>query len=71
MKFFDPNIQTKGRLIRLTGGALCIALSVALVLLTPTPWWVALFPALAGVFAIFEGARGWCVLRACKIKTPF
>jgi hypothetical protein len=27
--------------------------------------------AAGGGFMIFEALRGWCVLRACKIKTPF
>ena len=24
-----------------------------------------------GVFVLFEALRGWCVLRACGVKTPF
>jgi len=24
----------------------------------------------AGVFLLFEGLLGWCLLRACHIKTP-
>jgi hypothetical protein len=26
--------------------------------------------ALAGIFMIFEAARGWCLARACGLKTP-
>jgi hypothetical protein len=25
----------------------------------------------SGLFVLFEAVRGWCLLRACKIKTPF
>ena len=31
---------------------------------------VGIFLCVAGSFMIFEGARGWCALRAIGIKTP-
>ncbi len=31
--------------------------------------WVCLPLVVAGLFAIFEAVRGWCVLRACGIRT--
>jgi hypothetical protein len=32
-------------------------------------WWACAVCMLAGIFALFEAARGWCLLRACGIKT--
>jgi hypothetical protein len=32
-------------------------------------WWIGLFLVVPGLFAIFEALRGWCVVRACGIKT--
>ena len=31
--------------------------------------WVCLVLVAFGLFAIFEAVRGWCLLRACGIKT--
>lgn len=65
-RFFAPNIDRKGRLFRgimglaLLGGAVfCFGVS---------PWLAALL-ALAGVFGLVEALRGWCMARACGIKT--
>ena len=32
-------------------------------------WWAGLILVAAGLFAIFEAVRGWCLLRACGVKT--
>jgi hypothetical protein len=65
-RFFAPNIEGKGRLLRgLTGMAL---LAVA-VLACDASLWLAFALAVAGAFALFEAFRGWCVARACGIKT--
>ena len=65
-QFFARNINGKGRLVRglaglalLAGAALGINESV----------WLAGLLAAAGLFGLFEALRGWCVLRACGIKT--
>jgi len=68
-KFLSPNIDGKGRLVRAVYGGLMIAAG----------WWlhdanhpvlsVAAF--LAGGFAWLEAARGWCIVRACGIKTKW
>ena len=35
-----------------------------------TEWpWLAVMLAMAGVFCLFEAIRGWCVMRACGVKT--
>ena len=61
-----PNLTAAGRWVRaiwavlmFTGSALVVAWSV----------WLALPLALLGGLALFEAARGWCLLRACGIRT--
>ncbi len=67
MGFWSQNITGTGRLVRILSGIILIAAAVVLGIegVRLWPW---LLGGL-GVFTIFEGARGWCVLRACKIKT--
>jgi hypothetical protein len=37
-----------------------------------TDWpWLAVLLAMAGVFGLFEALRGWCLMRACGVKTKF
>ena len=67
-KFFAPNIDGKGRWIR---GLLGLAFLIAAALVGSRAWWAGLLLAVYGVFALFEAARGWCVVRACGIKTKF
>ena len=64
--FFSRNIDNPGRLVRGLG---------ALVLLVGAGFGftVSVWPGLgllaAGIFVGFEALRGWCVMRACGIKT--
>lgn len=64
--FFPRNIDNKGRLVRGLG---------ALVLLAGAGYgftvsvWLGLGLLAAGMFVGFEALRGWCVMRACGIKT--
>lgn len=65
-RWFAPNIGRPGRIARgllglglLAGAAFCWGVS----------GWLALLLAAAGAFALFEALRGWCVARACGIKT--
>ena len=64
--FFSRNIDNSGRLVRGLG---------ALVLLVGAGFgftvfvWLGLGLLAAGVFVGFEALRGWCVMRACGIKT--
>ena len=64
--FFPRNIGNPGRLVRGLG---------ALVLLVGAGFgftvsvWLGLGLLAAGVFVGFEALRGWCVMRACGIKT--
>ena len=64
--FFARNIDNKGRLVRglgalmlLVGAGFGFTVSV----------WLGLGLLAAGVFVGFEALRGWCVMRACGIKT--
>ena len=64
--YFTPNIGKGGRIVRGLG---------ALVLLVAagschTVWLSGVLTGV-GVFGVFEALRGWCVLRACHMKTPF
>ena len=38
-------------------------------LLSGRSGWACFFLVAFGVFALYEAARGWCLLRACGIKT--
>lgn len=69
------NIDQRGRRARLISGAVVVlcggALIVAGLIVASKPLLaVGVFLDVAGAFMIFEGARGWCVLRAMGIKTP-
>lgn len=64
--FFSRNIDNKGRLIRGIG-ALALLVGAAFGFhLSP---WLGLALLASGIFVSFEALRGWCVLRACGIKT--
>jgi membrane-bound ClpP family serine protease len=65
-KFLASNLQTKGRIVRggisavlLLAALLCFSISIELATLL----------LVSGLFVLFEAIRGWCVLRACGIKT--
>jgi hypothetical protein len=65
-EFFARNIDGKGRLVR---GLMGIALLVGAAFTLAQSFWLAALLASAGVFGLFEAARGWCLARACGIKT--
>ena len=64
--FFARNIDRRGRIVRAVWG---LALIVAGVLVWPRSAWICVALAAAGAFALYEAVRGWCVMRACGIKT--
>jgi hypothetical protein len=49
-------------------GALCL---IAGIVLVDYRLWLGLIFVVAGLFAIFESLRGWCLIRACGLKTRF
>ncbi len=63
-----PNIGTKGRLVRGGVGIILIAGAVAA---GYAHWALCAGLAVGGLFMLFEALRGWCALRACRIRTPF
>jgi len=64
--FFAPNIDRKGRLVR---GLMGLGLLVGAAFTFSDSMWLAGLLAVAGLFAVFEAARGCCLARACGIKT--
>lgn len=65
-KFFRPNIGKSGRIARGVIGALCL---IAGIVLVDFVLWLGLIFVVAGLFAIYEAVSGWCLARACGIKT--
>ena len=69
MGFWTPNIDRRGRIIR---GIMTVALFTAsFIAHRKGIEWLAVILAISALVGVVEAARGWCVLRACKIKTRF
>jgi hypothetical protein len=68
MPFLRPNIDTKGRIIRAIAA---LAMAFAAFLTWPHSRSVGIALAATSAFVAFEAARGWCVARACGVKTKF
>ena len=64
--FFRPNIKRSGRIARGVIGALCL---IAGIILVDFILLLGLILVVAGLFAIYEALSGWCLARACGIKT--
>lgn len=64
--FFKPNITTAGRVARFVFGCL---LAAAAGFLWQTSIALSMALGFLAVFCWFEAARGWCLARACGIKT--
>jgi hypothetical protein len=69
------NIDQRGRRARLISGAVVVLCGGALIVTgliigSKALLVVGIFLDVAGSFMIFEGARGWCALRAMGVKTP-
>ncbi|MCX8155072.1 MAG: DUF2892 domain-containing protein [Verrucomicrobiae bacterium] len=65
--FFAPNIGKTGRWLRGISGLLCGGGGVYVALARGRGWgWLLVA---AGAFMIYEALRGWCVARACGLKT--
>ncbi|MGB7746691.1 MAG: hypothetical protein WBN75_05310 [Verrucomicrobiia bacterium] len=67
-RFFKANLDRNGRMARGVMGALCLIAGIILVDFT---LWLGLILVVAGLFAIVESVSGWCVARACGIRTRF
>jgi hypothetical protein len=66
-RFFRPNLDRHGRIARGVIGALCLIAGI--IVAGDYEWWVGLCFVVPGLFAIFEAVRGWCLVRACGIRT--
>ena len=71
------NIEARGRLVRLLGGLIAVAVGFALLvglitgLVSGYLWWIVTALSLAaGAFQIYEAWAGWCALRAAGLRTP-
>jgi hypothetical protein len=64
--FFNRNLAPGGRIARAILG---VALILAGLLLSAPGRWICTALVIGGGFCLFEAARGWCVMRACGIKT--
>ena len=64
--FFRPNIRKQGRIARGVIGALCLVAGI--VVAGDISLW-GLVLVIAGLFAIYEALSGWCLARACGVKT--
>ncbi len=64
--FFRPNLKKQGRIARGVIGTLCL---IAGIVLVDFILWLGLIFVAAGLFAIYEALSGWCLARACGIKT--
>jgi hypothetical protein len=68
-KFFSPNITGVGRLIRFLIGCAFVFAGWLLGRADYTLPAILLF--IGGGFVWFEAARGWCMMRACGVKTKW
>ncbi len=65
-RFMDRNIDNRGRLVRGIGA---LALLVGAGFGFTVAWWLGGLLLASAAFVAFEALRGWCVMRACGIKT--
>jgi hypothetical protein len=65
-QFLAPNLQTEGRVAR---GITALIFSVAALVSVRLSRRLSLVLFASAMFTPYEAFRGWCVLRACGIKT--
>lgn len=72
------NIGARGRVVRLVGGLLMLAVGLAMtvglgvgVFAGVGGWVMAVILLAGGAFQVYEGWAGWCVLRAMGVRTPW
>ncbi|MGA2241368.1 MAG: hypothetical protein ABSH11_04950 [Verrucomicrobiota bacterium] len=67
-RFFQPNLNFRGRMARGVIGTLCLVAGI--VIAGDYSLWGLIFVG-AGLFALFEAVARWCVVRACGVRTRF
>jgi hypothetical protein len=65
-RFFTRNIGFHGRLARGVIGTIAL---IAGIIMADFELWICLVLVSLGLFGIFEAVRGWCLARACGIRT--
>ena len=64
--FFRPNLSRAGRIVR---AVLAVALLIGAIVAVRQIVWLGVGLFISAIFVFFEAARGWCVVRACGIRT--
>jgi thiol:disulfide interchange protein len=67
-KLFQSNIGRTGRVIRALVGLMLLGVAVWIY---RVHWLACAGLAMAGAFCLFEASRGWCLARACGIRTKW
>lgn len=67
-RFFSRNIGFGGRLAR---GVIGTIFLITGIIMADFELWVCLLLVGLGLFAIFEALGGWCLVRACGLRTKF
>lgn len=65
-RFLRPNIEAPGRLLR---GAIAVLFLAAAAWAARSNAILAISLLIGGVFCAYEAARGWCIARACGLRT--
>jgi hypothetical protein len=65
---FTCNINTTGRILR---GILALMCFIGAWFAFEISNWFGFLLAAYACFALFEAIRGWCIVRACGIKTKY
>jgi membrane-bound ClpP family serine protease len=65
-RFFSRNLSFQGRMVR---GVLGTILLIAGIIMADYELWICLALVIIGLFVVFEAVRGWCLARACGIRT--
>jgi hypothetical protein len=66
MDILRPNLDRKGRTMRALGA---FALGAGAIVTWPYSYAAGIALSASSAFVAFEAARGWCVFRACSLKT--
>ncbi|HVU28745.1 MAG TPA: YgaP-like transmembrane domain [Verrucomicrobiae bacterium] len=65
-RFLKRNLDHRGRMARGVMGTLML---IAGIVVVDYVFWLGIVFVAAGLFALFEAIRGWCLMRACGIRT--
>jgi hypothetical protein len=65
-RFFSRNLDRKGRIVR---GVIAVGLFIGAWFAFGVSSLLGIVLTVSAVFTLFEALRGWCVVRACGVKT--